>query len=132
MSEREAQAFLLKAQKFLKASEALLAGGFHEDAASRAYYAMFTAAKSMLLEIGEKPKRYREVQGAFGRLFAHPDPAYRKYHRYLINAYTQRNVADYDAELIASVGEQEASLLLSQAREFVDMAAEFVKKRSIT
>jgi uncharacterized protein (UPF0332 family) len=131
MSEREAHAFLLKAQKFLKASEALLGGGFHEDAASRAYYAMFTAAKSMLLEIGEKPKRYREVQGAFGRLFAYKDATYKKYHRYLIDAYAQRNVADYDAELVASIGEQEARLVILQAREFVDMAEEFVSRRSI-
>jgi uncharacterized protein (UPF0332 family) len=131
MSEKEAHAFLVKAQKFLGASQALLAGGFHEDAASRAYYAMFTAAKSMLLGIGEKPKKYREVQAAFGRLFAHQDAAYKKYHRYLIDAHAQRNVADYDAELVASIGEQEATLVISQAREFVDMAEEFAKRRGV-
>ncbi len=129
MTEEEVQAFLRKARKFLEASEALHRGGFHEDAASRAYYAMFTAAKSMLLTSGEKPKKHGEVQGAFGRLFAKRDPAYQKYHRYLIDGSTQRNVADYDAEPMASVGEQEARRVLSQAKEFVGMAEEFVKGR---
>jgi uncharacterized protein (UPF0332 family) len=128
MSGSEVQAFLKKARRFLDASEVLLAEGFPDRAASSAFYAMFTAAKSMLLASGEKPK-YGEVQGAFGRLFAKLDPSYKRYHRYLIDGHTQRIVADYDAEPIQSINEKEARRTLTHAKEFVEMAETFVKNK---
>ncbi len=48
----EIQALVRKSRKALEVGRLMLSGGFPEQAASEAYYAMFYAAKAMLLREG--------------------------------------------------------------------------------
>ncbi len=115
---REAtKAFLDKAQDNIEACEALIGLGHFDIAASRAYYAMFYAASALLIEEGEEHASHGAVQGAFGRLYAKSGRLDPKFHRYLIDAYRERQAADYDAP--AEVGAEEAKILLNQAKEFL-------------
>lgn len=56
--ERVNEEFELAKEK-LEAAKYLLKGKFYRDSASRAYYAMFHAAKSVLLLKGLEPKTHR-------------------------------------------------------------------------
>ena len=48
----EVQDYLTKADRALRVAENLLASGFDDEAAARAYYAMFYAAQALLKENG--------------------------------------------------------------------------------
>jgi uncharacterized protein (UPF0332 family) len=57
----EVEALIRKARRSLKAGEILLSPGFVEEAVTRAYYAMFSAAKAMLLTQGRKPTKHKHA-----------------------------------------------------------------------
>ena len=62
---REVEALMRKARRSLKASEILVSQRLPEDATTRAYYAMFSAAKAMLLTLGRKPTKHKHVAREF-------------------------------------------------------------------
>lgn len=111
------KAYLDKTKDNIHASEALIGLGHFDIAASRAYYAMFYAAAALLTEEGEELSSHGAVQAAFGRRFAKTGRLDVRFHRYLIDAYRERQAADYDAP--AEVGAEEAKILLNQAKEFL-------------
>jgi uncharacterized protein (UPF0332 family) len=61
--------YLAQAQARLAAARLLLSQGFAEDAVSRAYYAMFYAAESLLEGEGLKFSSHAAVISAFGTAF---------------------------------------------------------------
>ncbi len=128
---KEVQAFLNEAQKALQAGHLMLSGGLPEKAVSQAYFAMFWAARAMVLAEGEKCSSHRELTGTFGRLFAKGARVDRKFHRYLTDALDRRHVADYDAEPIAPITKLEADETLKKADEFVQMAEAFLKAQEV-
>jgi uncharacterized protein (UPF0332 family) len=67
-------------------------------AVSRAYYAMFYVATALLLGKGLRFKSHSAVIAAFGQHFAMTGLVPKEYHRYLIHAFDERNVADYETE----------------------------------
>lgn len=69
-SLEEVELWLDRAEETLKASKALRDRGFYKDAVSRAYYAMFYAAKAAVVKEGVRGKKHSGVISAFGRLFA--------------------------------------------------------------
>ncbi len=124
---KELEALLKKARSFLGAGESALANDYPERAVSHAYYAMFHAARAMLLAKRVKCTSHRETHSKFGLLFAKESVEYQKFHRYLLNGLARREIADYDAEPLAPITQVEASEALVRAREFVDMAEEHLK-----
>lgn len=54
--KREAEAHLKKAEEKLEAAKRLFNEGFYDDTTSRAYYAMYHAAKACLALEGLSPK----------------------------------------------------------------------------
>ena len=114
-----------KAERNIEACSELIRTGHFDIAASRAYYAMFYIAEAVLAEEGEEFSSHGEVHGAFGRLFAKTGRLDAKFHRFLIDAYRERQAADYDAP--AEVEEEEARSLLDQAADFLLAAREHVE-----
>ncbi len=123
MKERT-RALLDKANENIEACHDLIRTDHAEIAASRAYYAMFYVAEALLVEEGEEFSSHGAVHSAFGRLFAKSGRLDPKFHRYLIDAYRERQAADYDAPV--EVGREEAETLLAQATEFLDAARGFL------
>lgn len=120
----QTKAFLDKAKENVDACEDLIRTGHFEIAASRAYYAMFYTASALLAEEGEDLSSHGAVQSAFGQRFAKTGRLDAKYHRYLIDAYRERQAADYDAP--AEVSQQDAENLTNQAKEFLTAARELL------
>ncbi len=120
---------LEKADRALKAAEALLATAGAEFAAGRVYYAMFYTAEALLHERELNFGKHGAVHAAYGKVFAKTGLLDPKFHRWLINAFDIRLQEDYDAETFVS-GEQ-VEEMLEQARMFLSAAQEFLDPASL-
>ena len=121
------QALLEKAQENIAACRDLIRTGHPAVAASRAYYAMFYVAEALLLNAGQEFTSHGQVHGAFGQLFAKTGMLDPKFHRYLIDAFRERQSVDYDAPV--EVATSDAETLVQQAHEFSAAAADFLRRR---
>jgi len=93
----EAQRWLRRAYRSLKAAETLVEQGLYEDAVSRAYYAMFYAANALLIKDGfHVSGKHSAVVAAFGREYAKNGKIDPRYHQMLIQDFEWRQKADYD------------------------------------
>jgi uncharacterized protein (UPF0332 family) len=90
--------WLDKARENIAAAELLGQNGMNRIAVSRAYYAMFYVATALLLGKGLRFKSHSAVISAFGQHFAATGLVPKEYHRYLLHAFDERNVADYESE----------------------------------
>ncbi len=108
---------LAKADRAVRAAEALLETGDTDFAAARAYYAMFYAAEALLNERDLKFQTHGGVHSAFGQLFARTRELDPKYHRWLLDAFDRRIRADYEVE--AAISREGVETMIAQAREFI-------------
>ena len=114
----EQQFLMTKAQRSLDAANQLMQQGFYDFAISRAYYAMFYVAEALLDKAGFSFSSHAAVISAFGQSLARPGKVPVEFHRYLIDAQTQRTRADYDPN--PDLSQQDAEKLIAQAQAFVD------------
>ena len=91
----EAQVLLERARQSIAAAELLDGSGYAGFAASRAYYALFHTAQTVLLERGQSHSSHSAVIAAFGREFAKTGILDSRFHRCLIDALDLRNASDY-------------------------------------
>lgn len=122
----EVQALLKKARESAQAAQVLLAQGFWDFAASRAYYAMFYAAEAALLTKGLSFSSHSAVIGAFGKEFAKSNVLNPKFHRYLIDGQDLRNAGDYDVG--TPVTEAQAKDAVGWAEEFIAEVERFLSQ----
>lgn len=120
----ETQGLLDKARESLAAAQTLLETMHPGFAASRAYYAMFYAAEALLLEKGMAFSKHGAVIAAFGRYFAKTGELDPKFHMYLLNAFDQRQLGDY--EVREKVSEKTANELIQCAGEFIKSAETYL------
>ncbi|MEO1294210.1 MAG: HEPN domain-containing protein [Cyanobacteria bacterium J06636_16] len=85
---------MAKAQRSLDAANQLMQQSFYDFAISRAYYAMFYVAEALLDKEGFSFSSHAAVISAFGQSLARPGKVPVEFHRYLIDAQTQRPRAD--------------------------------------
>jgi uncharacterized protein (UPF0332 family) len=125
--KRATTKFLEKAARSVEAAERLKKDGDAEFAVGRAYYAMFYAAEALLNENELRFRKHSGVHRAFARHFAKNGLIDEKYHRWLVAAFSKRITGDYgiDSDLTA----EDAAVLISQAREFLKMATQFLEKK---
>jgi len=115
--KKDIQPLIDKAEKSLSAAEILFDQGYHDFAASRAYYAMFYVAEALLAHIGGAYSTHGGVIGAFGREFAKSGKLDSKFHRWLIDGQDIRNVGDYGIDV--EISKEQVRELLVQAGEFI-------------
>lgn len=113
-------ALLEKARASIEAA-GLLLPRFPDFAAARAYYALFYTAEAVLLSIGLHLTKHGAVHAAFGERFAKTRRLDPKYHRYLLEAFDQRLLADYETG--HSTSPQAAAELIERAQEFLTAAS---------
>lgn len=109
--------WLVRAERYLASSRALIGLGDHESAVSRAYYAMFYAARAALRERGVDARTHAGVVSEFGRVFVKPGEVARPHLSALGRALNDRLLAEYDED-VAFSGRQ-AEHLLTAAEAFV-------------
>lgn len=116
---KEPSAKLLdKADRAIRAAGILLEQGEPDVAVGRAYYAMFYATEALLFEKGLRFRKHGRVHAAFGEHFVKTGMIAPTFHRWLLDAFDRRIVADYDVDV--AIPAEEVSRMVEQARVFVD------------
>lgn len=119
--------FLERAREDLQFAEDVLKTTLPERAASDAYYAMFHAAEALLLSIGLEMSSHSATHSSFGVHFAKTGKLDPKLHRYLVDAFNARLTTDYDVTV--KLGLEDVREILTQAKEFVAAAEEYLNAR---
>lgn len=102
--------------------------GLHNIAASRAYYAMFTAARVLLIDSGFEPdqvRRHAAVTRFFSAQFVQRGLCDKELGRAFFRASQLRGTADYDPQ---SVGRDEAEAAIATMRDFIAFAEKLLSK----
>lgn len=87
-----------KAERFLADAALLSQAGRLESAASRAYCALFFIAEALLAAQGLTFSKHSAVIAAYGARFAKTGRLDPQFHRLLLDAGADRQLADYAAE----------------------------------
>lgn len=101
----------------LEAARELYRKGFFEDSASRAYYAMFHAARAALTRVGVNTRTHEGTVSEFGRRLVVEGVFPRELGRALAEAKAARETYEYSA--VAEISREEAEALLKDAERFV-------------
>jgi len=121
---------IAKARLALASAEFSLNGHFSDTAANRAYYCVFHAARAALLTIGVQPKTHKGVNERFNLDLVIPQKIESDYLSILGREQTRRETADYSVD--EEIGEQEAELLVSEARRFLVRIEELIRSSGWT
>src|SRR5690348_977619 len=121
------QKLFAKAARVLTFAERLRTSDDGEFAVGRAYYAMFYIAEALLNEMGHRFRKHGGVHGAFREHFVKTGLLDGKYHQWLLEAFSQRIAGDYGLE--SDLTAEDAEVLISQAREFLKAAQQFLQTK---
>lgn len=119
---------LERASRAIETARKILAIQDPEAAVARAYYAMFYAAEALLFERGLKFRKHGGVHAAFGEHLVKAGILDAKYHRWLLQAFEKRIVADYDVE--KGVLPEEASEAIARAAELLEVARKLLEEKA--
>ena len=114
----------------LRAADALLALGLHNDAVSRAYYAAFHYARAMLVLEGLEPKTHRGVMALLTEHFEKSGRLDMGAVSLLAHLQTFRGLADYEAT--ERFSRERAESEVNAAHEFVEKAMAVLAKAMST
>jgi uncharacterized protein (UPF0332 family) len=123
---QQIEALVAKGKRSLIAAQRLFELGDYDFAASRAYYAIFYLAEALLLSRGMAFSKHSGVISAFGQHFIKTGLLPAELHAILRDAFDQRNVGDYDFDVLYP--QEKALDLLSKARKFIDAVGSYLKK----
>lgn len=118
---------LRKARRALQTADVDLKAGDGAASVNRSYYAMYYAARAMLLQVQVAiPKTHSALIGEFSRRFVEGGILPKQLGRDFNNIEEQRRYADYiaDEEIPLDI----ASEILDKATEFVEAVAEQLKR----
>jgi len=124
-SKRFVEASLLRAEKALRSAKILEEDGELEDAVSRAYYAMFHAARAILFSKGVKAKTHRGTISLFGEKIVKEGVLRREFADMLRKALDLRQKSDY--ELYAELNEELVEEVIKNAGKFVEKIKELLE-----
>lgn len=116
-----------KSLDVLEAAEALLQIGKIDVAAGRAYYSMMHTAEALLFEEKDLSfNKHGDIHAAYGLHFSKTKLLDPKFHRWLLDAFDQRIVGDYDVN--SGLDKELVSEMIEQAREFLQTAKAYLSK----
>ncbi len=117
-SPREIIELWQRAQEALRATGTLLAAGFPDFAAARAYYAAFYAASALLLAEGKTFRSHRGVVALLHRDYVRAGRLPMDMGRILSTLSDLRSVGDYGGA--AHVSHAAANMALREAQQFLE------------
>ncbi len=117
-------AWLTMAEEKLEVARELVALSRFDDAVSRAYYAMFYAAKAILLAVDQDARSHSGVVSQFSQHFVRTGYADQQYSRILARAMQAREMSDYNPTVRALSPDAEqaiadAEVFLQKIREIL-------------
>lgn len=122
----EPERHLQKALEKLNSARILQRNGLYDDAASRAYYAMFHSAKAVLSRMNISPKTHRGVITAFGEHLIKRGIIERSLGENLRRAKDIREKGDYSPYY--TTPEDVAETLIKDAEDFYASIKEKLKE----
>jgi uncharacterized protein (UPF0332 family) len=114
----EQRRFLEMARRAVASAERSVAADDAATAANRAYYAMLYAAQTALAGEAVDVRSHGAVHAAFGARFAKTGRVDPRLHRWLLDAFDLRLVADYDPAWVLETASIRETVL--QAGEMID------------
>lgn len=96
MSGEDLAELLAKAERKLASARHSLAGGFYDDAASRAYYAVFHAMSAVLASKGKAFSSHKQTLSAFNKEFIAAGKTDRFRFKDIQRLFNDRQNGDYD------------------------------------
>ncbi|MBI5825608.1 MAG: HEPN domain-containing protein [Chloroflexi bacterium] len=124
--KEESSLLLFRAEEAIESADLLLEQGYLADSISRAYYAMFYIAEALLNEKDLSFSKHGNVHGAFGEHFIKTGILDKKYHKWLLEAFSRRIASDYDAA--AKFQSSSVKTMIDQAWEFLETARNFLAR----
>jgi len=124
-SKNYAKASLKRAEKALKSAKLLQENGELEDAASRAYYAMFHSARAILFSKGISAKTHRGTISLFSEKIVKQGILSEEYADTLRKAFDIRQKSDY--ELYTQLNEETVKNLIKNAEKLIKKTRELTK-----
>lgn len=115
-----------KAKERLRSAEMLLKAGNLSDSLGRSYYAIFTAARSLLALKGLDSKSHSGVIAFFNVHFVKSGLLPKETYKIIVGAKADRERADY--EDYVEFSRDEADVQLKNAKEFVMKVEELMKE----
>lgn len=112
------------AHQKLKASEKLLENEFYADALSRAYYAMFFAARALLSQQNIYPKTHRGLISQFGLELVKNRNFNKDLFNLMVRAQEDREEADYG--LYVDISKEETVFIIEGAKNFLKECKSFL------
>lgn len=124
----EIAANLERAEKSIQAAKELAAGGYYDFAASRAYYAAFYAATTILLREGLEFGKHSGVIASIHQRFVKTGILDKQYGKDLNWLFELRSVGDYGVTV--HVSQQDAERAIRAAESFVNAIKALMKEGS--
>jgi len=124
----EAEAHIRRAERSLKSSVFLLEKGMYEDAASRAYYSVFHAAKAALASVEEHPKTHEGVVRMFGKRFVKTGVFPAEIGKTLVLAKGLREKVDYEPTIV--VQKEHVEDIIGKATNFLKIINEHLMSQN--
>ena len=123
--DEEIIAFVNKAETKLKHSKALFEIEGYADSVSLSYYCMFLCAKALLIKKEcNIPKTHQGLIQLFSLKYVKEDDFKYNIYKYLANAQSNREDADYAA--IDNIGYELAEKRIIEAEEFLNETKKFL------
>jgi uncharacterized protein len=122
---RNAQEEIARAETCLKEAQALQSAGFPYGAVSRAYYAVFHAARALLFSLGLEAKTHKAVVSLVGEHFVRTGALPPAMGRLISRMQRDREDADYEPAAVFT-GE-EAETLIAGAWRFLEESKRIVR-----
>jgi len=122
-----AKAHMEKAIKRLRVAQKLLRDNEYEDAVSRAYYAMYHAAKAVLATMNVFPRTHEGVVSEFGKRFVLKETFPKELGKNLADAKAARETYEYG--VTATTGKTEAETIVFNAQKFVKAIEKHLKEK---
>jgi hypothetical protein len=119
-----------RATRSLRAAALLASEGFHEDAVSRAYYAILHAAKAALFVHDVATTSHAAVRRMFGQHLITTGEIERQWSSHLGESFDDRLAADYDASTFFSNEEVQRECQRTQA--FVVRIRRYLRTKGFT
>lgn len=122
----EIEALLKKALDSIKGARLLFDDDLYGFAVSRAYYAMFYLVSAVLLTKDMNFSKHQAVVAAFGQHFVKTGIFKHKFHQYLVEAFEQRQIGDY--EPMEEITKETAQKCIDRAEEFLVAVRAYLEK----
>ena len=90
---------------------------------------MFYVAEALLHEKDLRSRKHSGVISLFGEAFAKTGALDAKFHRWLLDAFDKRILADYGVEAVLS--RDDATQMIEQAREFLAAASRLLGRTAV-